>query len=761
MNLNSNWKLYFYEHGSVNVDHPSQLAVSGLKPIAATVPGEAQLDLIKAGLLPEDIYKGENILETQKFETYDWWYETEFVPTEPKNNEKVVLKFGAVDCFAEYYLNGEFIGMSDNALIEQEFEVAEFLNYGEKNTLHVYIKSPIAVINETPMPFGSNFYSWHMFDPVALLVRKPAHSFGWDIMPRCVTSGLWRDVTLEYRPQFGFESLMFVTHWTDGNNAAIRLYYDANVPLKYTAKQMKMRVSGKCGDSEFSVERTAYGKAQLVQFSVNNVKLWWPKNYGEPNLYDITVTLLGDDDEVLCEQSMRQGFRIIKLDRTETAANGNGRFRFIVNNVPVMVVGTNWVPMDAFHSRDKSRYQKALEMAVDVNCNMLRCWGGNVYEDHEFFDFCDENGIMVWQDFGMACMFYPQTEEYYEKIRIEAESVVKKLRNHTSLAVWSGDNEIDMVMRNAGLKPSTNKFTREILPNILLMHDPARSYLPSSPYISDEAFKLGESAFVEDHLWGPRDYYKGKYYTDSSACFVSEIGYHGSPSVESLKKMVDEEYLMPTSTNKQWILHSSDQKGNNGRVMLMINQIEQLFGIKPDNIEDFATASQISQAEAYKFYIEMIRMRMNSMGGIIWWNLVDGWPQMSDAVVDYFYDKKLAYYFIKRSSQPMIITMGEIEVGGYPIVAANSTRKAVSGRLTVTDAETGNVMYEGSFTANANSNTRLGKIYIPYSGKGMLILKWETEDGTLFNHYLYGTPGFDFDAYKKWLKIFEEAERNG
>ncbi len=761
MNLNGTWKLYFYEHGTKTIDHPSQLAVSGLKPIDATVPGEAQLDLIKAGLLPEDIYKGENILETQRFETYDWWYETEFVPTEPKNNEKVVLKFGAVDCFAEYYLNGELIGMSDNAFIDQEFEVEEFLHYGEKNFLHVYIKSPIAVINETPMPFGMNFYSWHMFDPTALLVRKPAHSFGWDIMPRCVTSGLWRDVTLKYRPRFGFESIYFVTHWTDGNNAAIRLYYDANVPLKYTAKHMKMRVSGKCGDSEFSVERTAYGKAQLVMFDIQNVKLWWPKNYGEPNLYDITVTLLGDDDEVLCEQSMRQGFRIIKLDRTETAANGKGRFRFIVNNVPVMVVGTNWVPMDCFHSRDKSRYAKALEMAVDVNCNMLRCWGGNVYEDHEFFDFCDENGIMVWQDFGMACMFYPQTEEYFEKIRIEAESVVKKLRNHTSLAVWSGDNEIDMLMRNAGLKPSTNKFTREILPNVLLMHDPARSYLPSSPYVSDEAFKLGESAFVEDHLWGPRDYYKGKYYTNSSACFVSEIGYHGSPSVESLKRTVDQEYMMPSGTNKQWILHSTDMKGGNGRVMLMINQIEQLFGFKPNNVEDFATASQISQAEAYKFYIEMIRMRMNSMGGIIWWNLVDGWPQMSDAVVDYFYDKKLAYYYLKRSSQPFCIMMGEAETGGYPIVTANGTRKAVSGKLTITDCESGEMLYEGNFNAGANCNTRLGKLNLPRSAQGMLIIKWETEEGIFFNNYLYGTPGYDFETYKKWLKTFEKAEKQG
>ena len=761
MNLNGSWKLYFYEHGSVDIDHPSKLENSGRKPICATVPGEAQLDLIKAGLLPEDIYKGENILETQKFETYDWWYETEFVPTEPKDNEKVVLKFGAVDCFAEYYLNGELIGMSDNAVIEQEFEVGEFLNFGKKNALHVYIKSPLAYLNETDMLCGVNYYSWHMFDLLAVNVRKPAHSFGWDIMPRCVTSGIWRNVTLEYRPIIDFNYLYFVTHWTDGNNAAIRLYYDAKMPLKYTAKCMKMKIEGASGDSKFSCERVAFGKAQIIQFDINNVKLWWPRGYGDANLYDITVTLFGDNDEVLCQKTLRQGFRTVKLDRTESVVNGQGRFRFIINGLPIMAVGSNWVPMDAFHSRDKERYAKALELAVDCNCNILRCWGGNVYEDHEFFDFCDENGIMVWQDFGMACYFYPQTDEYYEWIKKEAESVVKKLRGHTSLVVWSGDNEIDMLMKNAGLMPSVNKYTRDILPTVVRMHDPATPFLPSSPYVSDKAASLGESAMVENHLWGPRDYHKGSYYTDSNARFVSETGYHGAPSVESIKRTVDEEYVMPSGDNKQWILHSSDQKGNNGRVMLMFNQIKQMFGIVPETIEDFVDASQICQAEADKFFVERVRMKMGTMGGIIWWNLIDGWPQMSDAVVDYFYDKKLAYYYLKRSSQPFCIMMGEAETGGYPIVTANGTRKAVSGKLTITDCESGEVLYEGDFNAGANCNTRLGKLNLPRSAQGMLIIKWETDAGVFFNNYLYGTPGFDFETYKKWLKTFENAENNG
>lgn len=761
MDLNGIWKLYYYEHGTVNIEHPSQLKNANIESVNAMVPGNVQLDLSRAGILPSDLFKGENIKAAEKYETYDWWYETEFVPEEPKDGESVILHFGAVDCVAEYYLNGEFVNASDNMYIEQEFNVGEMLKYGEKNTLHVYIKSPVAVLSEIKSEVCTNYYSWHNNEILSVYLRKAPHSFGWDIMPRAITSGIWREVRLDYRPEFRFDYLYFVTASATEQSAYVKMYYEATVPLKYTLNKMKIKISGKCGDSEFVHEDTAIGRTHIIAFNIKNPKLWWPKNYGDPNLYDVTVTLTGDDGEVICSETQRLGFRTVKLDRTDTVTRNGGKFRFIVNGVPVMAVGSNWVPMDAFHCRDRERYGKAIEMAADIGCNILRCWGGNVYEDTEFFELCDENGIMVWQDFAMACHFYPQTEEFYEKLRLEAESVVKKLRNHASLIVWSGDNEIDQEVAGFGSKPSINKITREILPEVLKNHDPARPYIPSSPFISDEAFEMGLDVCTEDHLWGPREYFKARYYSDSKACFVSETGYHGSPSVESIKKMVDEEFVMPTPDNRQWILHSSDQKGNNGRVVLMMNQIEQMFGFKPQNIEDFVTASQISQAEGKKYFIERVRTKMDRMGGVIWWNLVDGWPQMSDAVVDYYYCKKKAYGFIKRSSRPFAIMMDERDTGGYPIVAANGTRRPYSGHFTVTDAETGKVLCDRDFTAAANCNTIFGKINLPYSAKGMLIIKWQTEEGTFFNSYLYGTPGYDFEKYKQWLNIFETAEQNG
>ena len=194
--------------------------------------------------------------------------------------------------------------------------------------------------------------------------------------------------------------------------------------------------------------------------------MWWPRGYGSPNLYQVTTQLL-QNDKVLASRQDTVGIRKLELIRTETTSSEKpGQFLFKVNGVPILVKGSNWVPADAFHSRDAARYERMLALVADLECNMLRCWGGNVYEDDAFFDICDRNGIMVWQDFAMACAIYPQTPEFLEVMREEAISVVRKLRNHPSLALWSGDNEVDLFYQFSGLDPAHNKITREILPQV-------------------------------------------------------------------------------------------------------------------------------------------------------------------------------------------------------------------------------------------------------------------------------------------------------
>jgi beta-mannosidase len=249
-------------------------------------------------------------------------------------------------------------------------------------------------------------------------------------------------------------------------------------------------------------------------------------------------------DGVLCdEKDIRFGVRSVELIRTSTTdENGNGEFLFKINGKKIFCLGTNWVPLDAFHSRDLERLAPALEMIDDIGCNMIRCWGGNVYENDAFYEYCDEHGIMIWQDFGMGCGVYPQDACFAEKLRVEAVAVIKRLRQHASLILWAGDNEVDVFSASDGFRrnPNHNILTRQILPQALRENDLVRPYLPSSPYVDEEAFQTRKPT-SEEHLWGPRDYFKGNYYGTSKCHFASETGYHGCPSPKSLEKFISKE----------------------------------------------------------------------------------------------------------------------------------------------------------------------------------------------------------------------------
>ena len=710
----------------------------------AIVPGEVQLDLSAAGFLPEDLFKGKNIRETEKCEGWEWWYERSF--DAPAERENVYLVFCGVDCVAEYFLNGQKIGESKNAFIRHEFEIGSRLIDGE-NTVAVHILSPMAYAHYRPFDISSIYFSGHIgFNGTATALRKPPHSFGWDIMPRAVTSGIWRDVRIEIRDKIEFEQLFFKSD-LGGFSVSYELksrYSDfRNVELEFT---------GSCGESKFYKKFRAKWKiGGRERINIDDPQLWWPYGYGKANLYDVTVNIYSGGGLVHTENH-RIGLRTVELDRTDYTDGIHGKFRFIINGVEVMCRGSNWVPLDAFHSRDKSRYEQALPLVKDIGCNILRCWGGNVYEDHGFFDFCDVNGIMVWQDFAMACNSYPEDAEFLEDIRREAEFIVREYRNHPSIILWSGDNEIDWCHRNIGRDPDTNVITRKILPEVIVRNDIGRPYLASSPYITGENFRDRTLEPSEAHLWGARDFYKSDYYKQSKAHFVSETGYHGCPALESIKKFINEDKVFPYFDNDEWNLHSTDVNLNNGRVMLMHRQVRQLFGEVPDNAEDYILASQISQAEAKKYFIERVRIARPQISGIIWWNLLDGWPQMSDAVVDYYFTKKLAYSYIKRSQAPFAVIAGEISSWVLPVFACNDTLTEKGGRVIVTDADTDETLFERDFTAAPNCTTRIGSFPVYYSEKRMFIIKWETADESGFNHYTAGNVPLDLEIYKGWLK---------
>ena len=573
-------------------------------------------------------------------------------------------------------------------------------------------------------------------------------------MPRAVTAGIFRPVRLEVRDRLWFSQLFF--HTPRSGTVYYALAGDVH------AKGLEIELEGGCGDSRFSVRRPLSFSAGFFHFSIPNPKRWFPYGYGDANVYDGVARIYAEGVAVH-EEAFSFGIREVVLDRRDTLPGQEGQFRFLVNGVEIMCRGSNWVPLDAFHSRDAERYAEALALVKDSGCNILRCWGGNLYEDHAFFDFCDRHGVMVWQDFSMACSHYPEDEDFCRRLREEAVTVVRRLRNHPSIVIWAGDNECDSVTQNLR-DPNTNSLTRVLLPKVIEENDPSRAFLPSSPYISSEVYAAGGRSqvfgvtIVEDHLWGPRDYFKSDYYKQNGSRFVSETGYHGCPALASIRQFITPERVWPYVNNPEWILHSSDQQGRDHRVMLMEKQVRQLFGEVPTDPETYILASQISQAEAKKYFIERMRVGRPHKTGIIWWNLLDGWPQMSDAVVDYYFRKKLAYHYIKRSQAPFAIAAGEMESWRLPIYACNDTLTPRTGRLTVSDAESGEILYEGSFTAAENATTRILSLPLYYSDQRILILRWECEGECGFNHYLCGYPPFSLDKYRAFLEKFCKEE---
>ena len=711
--------------------------------LVATVPSMAQVTLMEAGILPEDIYMGQNIIETERYENFEWWYDRTFTVAEVR--DRAFLVFRGVDCLAEYFLNGEKIGESDNMFIAFEFDVSGKLRAGE-NTLTVHIKSPIEGTHHAKLDLWGLGGTWNA--PANTAIRRPPHSYGWDILPRAVTSGIWRDVYLEFRDKIRFSQTFFDFR----NPFAYAFRFDTESDLA-DFRDVEIEVSGVCGDSEFSIRKPVYSKAGSIGLAIPRLKKWWPRDMGEQNLYDMTLRIYSEGT-LVHEKKERIGIRSIELDRTATTDGENGRFRFIINGQEVFIRGTNWVPMDAFHCRDQARYAKALELLYDVNCNMVRCWGGNVYEDHEFFDFCDEKGILVWQDFAMACANYPQDDNFAKTLYREAEWVIREYRNHPSLAVWCGDNEVDQFNYFRKMKPSDNRLTREVLPSAVARNDAGRPYLESSPFIDDCMFTEKGKVFSEEHMWGSRDYYKASYYKENKSHFASELGYHGCPALSSLKKFIRPELLWPyAADNEDWRLHSADRYGTWDRVMLMERQVRQLFGEVPTDPEKYITASQISQAEADKYLIERMRIDRPRKSGVIWWNLIDGWPSTSDAVVDYYYEKKLAYRYIQRSQAPFAIMADELRSWTSRIVACNDTLKEMRGKFRIYDVVEQRTRVEKEFVAAPNAVTDLVRIPLNYSDQRLLLFTWEMEDGTTgMNHYLSGYPAFSLEQYLEWLE---------
>ena len=726
---------------------------AGMNEIEASVPGSLETDLERAGILPE-IFHGENVTETYKYETAHYFLSRRF---DYKKTDSVdFIVFEGIDCFADIFIDGELIGTCDNMLYGREYPLS--LTDGEHELL-VHIKpAAIEARKHELLPFMSS----QLYGADSLYVRKAPHMYGWDIMPRIVSCGIWKHVYIERRPRYRINDVFFYTTRSSSDHANIRGVINTDIGKSNVHDGCYIRLNGKCGDSEFSWMTRLWHSSTVFSFDINNPKLWFPRNYGEPNVYTVTAELYVAD-ELAETREFTFGIRTVELDRTSTTdSDGNGEFCIKINGKRIFAMGTNWVPVDAIHARDEERLPEILPMLDDLGCNIIRCWGGNVYENDLLYKFCDEHGIMIWQDFSMACAIYPQDTEFCDIMRREVTAVVRRLRNHPSVTIWAGDNECDCAFAWTGERrdPNKNVITREVIPDVLRVEDYSRPYLPSSPYIDEAAYLSGKPT-SEDHLWGPRDYFKGDFYKNTVCHFASETGYHGCPSPKSLAKYIDADHLWPCLFDRQWLIHAATMDGEENspfgyRIRLMWNQVETLFGKGGRatlDLDNFSRASQISQAEAKKYFIERFRLSKWRRTGIIWWNLIDGWPQISDAIVDYYLDKKLAYDYIKRSQKPLCLMFDEPKDGALSLYAVNDTRSERRIKYTVED-DGGRIVISGEAVVGSDESVRIAEM--PANDeKRYYIIRWTDlcdEEYSGMNHYFANIRDIDYDYYLTLLE---------
>ncbi len=754
-----NWKLYYVSHEALPKTLPitaEQLSQSGLACMQARVPGSFLQDLSASGKLPEDLYFGDNVLKTQQYEDHHLWYVSSFTLTQP---EYAYLHFGGIDTAAEIYLDGVLLGKTENMFIPHEFSLAQVAEGEHEVVVHILPVSEYLRDKEVPSYCRSLDYHRD-----TLQIRKAPYMFGWDIMPRAVDGGLWQKVELIHKDPYRIEECYGHVRKIKGERVDLQFDVRISVPTMRPGLYL-LRLQGVCGESRFETDCTVFGFQTRMRVSVENPHFWWPKGYGDPDQYDISVQLL-KEGQVCGEYDFKMGIRTARLERRDRT-NGDGEFRFLINNKPIYVLGTNWVPTDAFPSRHNQRLFKSLPLLKESHCNMIRLWGGNVYPDDELYNWCDENGIMVWQDFAMACGIYPQDERLQGLLRQEAEWVVRARRQHASLVIWCGDNECDEAYIHEyraqtgqpdAFDPNLNVLTRKVLPEVIYTLDGRRPYLPSSPYVSSPS--VPEMEYAERHLWGPRGDFKGEFYAGAECHFVSEMGYHGCPAPQSLRGFIAEDRLerfgdSTACNDAHWLTHSAcveiDRNGQDPysyRIPLMVKQVERLFGTAASDIDSFARQSQISQAEADKFFVEHFRMRRDRCGGLIWWNLIDGWPQISDAVADWYGRAKLAYHYIRFSQRPICMMMEEPEDDCCQLFAVNETRESVHLRYTVEDLW-GEVVAKGEVTLAADEGKFIDKVKVE---KGhYYLIRWQGDDEGQ-NHYITLNDGITLPQYLSFME---------
>lgn len=643
----------------------------------ATVPGTIHTDLMEHQLITDPFY-GEEEKRVQWIDKVNWFYQTTVdIEQDIYEKERIEIIFYGLDTYAEVLLNGQALLKTDNMFRTYTLDVKKHLRQGE-NTLLIKFESPINHDMMKPLTSGINYPADNDdsylggtgHHKLSVFARKAPYHYGWDWGPRFVTSGIWKPVELVAYSEVALKDVYI--HQNHVSKEAARLSLKMEVESTDT---QEVTILMCYGDQQIVLPKSLNNGLNQVDipFEVINPRLWWSRGLGEPYRYNVTVKVI-QGERLLKEMTFKHGIRKIELVR-EADVQGQ-TFYLKLNDTPVFCKGANHIPNDSFITRvTKERYEYEIESAVSANMNMLRVWGGGIYEQDIFYELCDEKGLLVWQDFMFACSMYPGDDAFLENVRQEAIDQVKRLRKYASVVLWCGNNEIDVAwaefVETAGWgwkQKYTDTVRKQLWADYqALFHDvlaeitkelvPNEPYWPSSPLADltgdDVQHALGVKTAGDVHYW---DVWHGKQpfdaYNNNVGRFMSEYGFQSFPSLETVNTFAEpSDYDIESDVMRH---HQKNGAGNQLIKSYMDNYLPE-----PKDFESFLYMSQVLQAEGIKHAVEAHRRHKPYCMGTLYWQLNDCWPVASWSSIDYFGRWKALHYQVKESFKDVVISIEE------------------------------------------------------------------------------------------------------
>lgn len=614
--------------------------------IPAAVPGVVHTDLLAAGLIP-DPYLDDNEALLAWIGLVDWTYRTSF--TAPAGaHDRHELVFDGLDTVATVSLGGTIVGEVANQHRTHRFDVTGLL--GEDNALEVAFRSPIKyadaqslVLGARPRPYPTPYES----------IRKSACSFGWDWGIATATSGIWRPVRLQ---SWSTARLDDVRVRATAEESGGRVDVEVAV-ARASDSELELRVDVE-GETA-SVVIPAGSERAVASVALAAVERWWPAGHGAQPLSDVRVSLLADG-ALLDETTRRVGFRTLRWD-TMPDAHGTP-FRLIVNDRPIYVKGANWIPDDAFPSRvDRSRYERRLRQAVRANLNLIRVWGGGVYESDDFYELCDELGLLAWQDFLFACAAYPEEEPIRGEVEAEARQNVARIAHHASLALLNGNNENLWGFEDWGWKRRLDGATwgayyyEELLPAVVADIAPHVPYTPGSPF-SPHGQHPNDERNGTMHLWEQWNRRDWPTYREHRPRFVAEFGWQGPPAWSTLTRSISDAPLTPESPGM--IVHQKAMEGNAKLTDGLIAHYRV-----PADMQAWHWAMQLNQADAVATALGWFRSLSPLNTGAVVWQLNDCWPVTSWAAIDGDGCEKPLFFAMRSAFAPRVVSVQPTPTG--------------------------------------------------------------------------------------------------